>query len=126
MESREVMRMKRVLPLLLLAILLAGCQTPKRLYYWGHYESLAYQSYVNPDKATPELQVEKLEEDVQKAAAANLPVHPGLHAHLGYLYYQMGRFDVAHREFETEKTLFPESTSFIDRMVNATKQKPVP
>ncbi len=105
----------------LLTLLLAGCQTARPLYYWGHYESLIYQGYAKPGKAPPELQVERLQEDVQKAAAANLPVHPGLHAYLGYLYYQMGKLDLAEKEFAMEKTLFPESAAFIDHMLNKPK-----
>jgi hypothetical protein len=112
--------MKRLSIFLVLAGLLAGCQTAKPLYYWGHYERLIYLSYAKPDKATPELQVERLQEDVQKAAAANLSVHPGLHAHLGYLYAQMGQNDRAEKEFAMEKALFPESAQFIDGML----QKP--
>jgi hypothetical protein len=109
--------MKGILPGVFLLLLLAGCQTPRPLYYWGHYESLIYQGYTKPGKATPELQVEKLQEDIQKAAAANLSVHPGLHAHLGYLYFQMGNLDLARKEFEAEKTLFPEAAPFMDRML---------
>lgn len=105
-------------------LLLAGCQTARPLYYWGHYEPLTYQSYANPGKATPEIQIAQLEEDIQKAAAAHLPVSPGLHAHLGYLYYQLGKLDLAQREFETEKTLFPESGPFIDRLLKQPQTPP--
>ncbi len=100
-----------------IAVLLAGCQTARPLYYWGHYESLIYQDYAKPGKMTPEAEAKLLEEDLQKAAAANLPAHPGLHAHLGYLYIQMGRVDQARQEFAQEKALFPESAPFMDRML---------
>ncbi len=98
-------------------VLLAGCQTARPLYYWGHYEPLAYQSYAAPQKAPPEKQIEALLEDEQKAAAANLPLHPGFHAHLGYLYYQVGKYDLGRKEFEAEKQLFPESAQLMDRML---------
>ena len=102
--------------------LLAGCQAPVRpLYYWGHYEALTYQSYEKADKATADIQVQLLEEDVQKAAAVNLPVNPGLHAQLGFMYAQLGKADLARREFELEKTLFPESAVFMDRLLNPAK-----
>lgn len=97
--------------------LLAGCQTARPLYFWGQYEPLIYQSYTAPEKAPPEMQVEKLKADLEKARAANLPAHPGLHAHLGYLYYQLGKFDEAQEQFEAEKRLFPESSVFIDQML---------
>lgn len=104
-----------------LLLFVAGCQTARPLYYWGHYENQIYQSYAKPDKVTAEQQVRQLEEDVQKAAAENLPVHPGLHAHLGYLYYQLGQHDRAGKEFALEKELFPESAKFIDRMLSQSK-----
>ncbi len=109
--------MKGVLLAAALAVLLTGCQTTRPLYYWGHYESAIYQDYAKPGKATPEAEAKLLEEDLQKAAAANLAAHPGLHAHLGYLYFQLGRPDQARREFEAEKALFPESAPFMDRML---------
>lgn len=103
--------------LLMAAFLLAGCQTARPLYYWGHYENLTYQDYVKPGKVTPEEEAKMLEEDLQKAGAAHLAAHPGLHAHLGYLYFQMGHADQARQEFEREKALFPESAPFMDRML---------
>lgn len=116
------MRMKVLWLVISSSIFLAGCQTAVRpLYYWGQYDALTYQSYAKPDKATAEIQVQLLEEDVQKAAAANLPVHPGLHAQLGFMYSQLGKSDLAHKEFELEKNLFPESAAFMDRLLNPAK-----
>lgn len=105
------------------AVLLAGCQTRRPLYYWGDYEALLYQAYTKPEKAPSELQIEKLEADIQKATAANLAVHPGLHAHLGYLYYRAGKADQAMKHFAAEKQLYPESERFIETMLGAIKEK---
>ena len=105
------------LGLLLALALLAGCASQPTLYTWGHYEELVYTMYAKPDKAAPELQVAKLEEDFQKARAKNKAVPPGFHAHLGYLYFQLGKLDQARQEFETEKNNFPESAVFMDRLL---------
>ena len=99
-----------------LLALLAGCASPT-LYSWGHYEDALYAMYSAPDKMPPERQVELLEADFQKARAQNKPVPPGWHAHLGYLYYQLGKTDQARQECETEKAQFPESAVFVDRML---------
>ncbi|MBI5774008.1 MAG: DUF4810 domain-containing protein [Verrucomicrobia bacterium] len=103
-------------------VLFTGCATPT-IYSWGRYEGLVYTMYAAPDKATAEMQVIKMEEDFQKARAKNKPVHPGFHAHLGYLYFQLGKADEARRAFETEKANFPESAVLMDRML-ASLQKP--
>ena len=119
METGEIVNCRRLHWLLVLpaaAILSAGCASPD-VYYWGHYEALVYATYEKPDKAAPERQAELMEEDLQKAASANKPVPPGFHAHLGYVYYQMGKLDLAQKEFEAEKNLYPESTVFMDRLL---------
>jgi hypothetical protein len=111
--------MKRLFGFLLAGALLSGCQTQRSLYHWGNYEAVAYLSYSKPDKATLEMQLEKLQEDVAKAQAS--AAHPGLHAQLGYVYFQLGRVDDAIGQFGIEKTLFPESSVFMDRMIEKAK-----
>ena len=77
-----------------MAALVTGCQSPD-IYYWGHYEKSIYIAYVKPSNATPELQARIMEEDMHRAISANKPLPPGFHAHLGNLYYQMGKSDLA-------------------------------
>jgi hypothetical protein len=108
--------MTRTLLLFMGLVCLAGCQAPS-LYEWGNYEPILYVSYRAPDQMPPERQAELLEADVQKAAGEGRAVAPGVHAHLGYAYFQLGRMDAARQELETEKRLFPESTVFMNRLV---------
>lgn len=114
--------MNWLLWLLALVGLLSGCATPT-LYTWGHYEELVYVSYAAPGKVSPETQVEKLEQDYQKARATNKRMHPGFHAQLGYLYFQLGKADQALQEFATEKAEFPESAVFMDRLIANLKRQ---
>jgi len=108
---------------LTLALLMAtGCKSPD-MYYWGHYESVVYDRYAHPDKASPELLAAQLEEDLQKAASLNKPVPPGFHAQLGYLYAQEGKTDMARKEYEKEKQMYPESSVFMDRFLNNPSKK---
>ena len=107
--------MRRWTALVLLAFL-GGC-APQTLYYWGHYEPAVYATYAAPGKVPPERQIELLEQDYQKARAENKPVPPGFHAHLGYLYFQIGRADQARQAFLTEKANFPESAVLMDRLL---------
>lgn len=104
-----------------LSLLFTGCQTTRPLYYWGNYETINYLAYSKPEKATLELQREKLEEDLEKAKGRNLAIHPGLHAQLGYVYYQLGLLDKALSEFNEEKIRFPESATFMKLMIEKIK-----
>ena len=96
--------------------LLTGCAAPK-LYSWGSYEPMVYAMYATPDKATADIQIIKLEEDIQKARSKDQKLPPGFYAHLGYLYFQQGNAELAKRAFETEKSAFPESAVLMDRMI---------
>ncbi len=102
--------------------LLIGCATSEPLYYWGNYEDLIYQMYLEPGSADTGAQVAKLKEDINKASNAGKPVPPGLHAHLGYMYFLQSDTHAAALEFETEKKLFPESATFIDGLMGRLKK----
>jgi hypothetical protein len=98
--------------------MLAGCVTqPPELYTWGQYEELLYAAYTRPGSVSAQMQVEKLEQDYQQARAENKRMFPGFHAHLGVLYFELGKLDQARQEFQTEKAEFPESAVFMNRLI---------
>ena len=109
--------MKRLMGLAVSAVVLSGCAARPTLYTWGSYEEVIYVSYAAPGSLPPESQVEALEKDYQQARAKNKRMPPGWHAHLGYLYYQLGKTDQARQELQTEKAEFPESAIFMDRLL---------
>lgn len=110
--------MNRLLCLCVVAAALAGCATHNvTLYSWGDYEEVIYSSYAAPGKYPPQAQIETLEKDYQEARAGNRRMPPGWHAHLGYLYFQLGKSDQARQEFMTEKAEFPESAVLMDRLL---------
>lgn len=77
--------------------------------------------YAAPDQATAAVQVEQLELDLEKARSKDKPLPPGMRAHMGFLYFQLGRHDEARQAFEAEKTAFPESTKLMDRFISKLK-----
>src|SRR3982074_814839 len=106
------------------SLVLAGCAAPQSRYEWGSYEEVVYASYLSHDDVPAEKQVELLEKDYQIARSTNKRMPPGWHAHMGYLYYQVGKGDQARQELATEKAEFPESAVFVNRLL-ANAGKPV-
>lgn len=94
-----------------------GCTpTPQPLYRWGVYEDVVYDTYA-VGGADPNTQILQLSEDIVRTQAAGKRVPPGAHAHLGYLYAATGQPDLAAEQFQLEKELFPESSTFVDGML---------
>ncbi len=100
---------------------LAGCAPQPTLYHWGDYEDQVYDYLRSPEGGDLTAQIQVLEADVEKAKAQNKPLPPGFRAHLGMLYYARGKVDQAVEQFQLEKAAFPESTPFMDRLLNKFK-----
>jgi hypothetical protein len=99
-------------------VLLTGCATKvPTLYQWGSYQEQIYAQYSEPGKVPVEAQIAALEADAQKVAAKDRKPPPGYYAHLGSLYYQSGKPGQAVQSFEAEKALFPESTVYMDLLI---------
>jgi hypothetical protein len=118
----QVARASRALALgalLALALGASGCATkvPTR-YAWGGYEDVIYAAWAKPGTLPPDAQLDLLQKDREAARAANQKLPPGWHAHVGYLYHAMGRADLAREELLAEKTEFPESATFVDRLLS--------
>ncbi len=106
------------------ALFLTACSTGTHgLYQWGSYEDQVYAMYTTESKTSPQEQLAKLEADGEKARASNRTPPPGYYAHLGYLYFETGNPERAVASFQTEKTLFPESRPYMDRLISRFKNK---
>lgn len=120
METKQLSAAMKILTLMTLSavLVLTGCASNQTsLYQWGSYENQIYAMYSDSGKSSPEQQIAELEDDYQKARAANRQLPPGYHAHLGYLYFQTGKADMALQSFNTEKALYPESAQYMDRLI---------
>ena len=97
---------------LLAAALVAGCAPVNQpLYHWGDYQQTIYQ-YHQDGVTDYAAQVGRVEALLNQAQAQGKSVPPGLHAHLGMLYFNTGREIEAREQFAMEKSLFPESGHF--------------
>jgi len=103
--------------LLAMCLFFTACETTQPLYYWGDYENLVYEMYNKPGKAPPELQIDKLSQDVEEAESSGKKVAPGIHAHLGMMYAAVGNMAAAEAAFNNEKRLYPESATLLDGML---------
>lgn len=116
--------MHKLVPGVLLAgaSLLTGCVSqPQSLYYWNGYQDQVY-AHFKGDGSSPQEQVAALEASLQEARAQDRALPPGFHAHLGMLYAELGKPDQVRQQFETEKALFPESTPYMDLLLNSAKK----
>lgn len=125
MSGRSVVRRVAAAAAMLAASVLTGCAAPPQRYAWGAYEDLIYASYSKPGALSPEQQIDQMQKDREAARAANAKLPPGWHAHLAYLYQLAGRPDLSHEELLAEKSAYPESTQFVDRLVTNMVGKPV-
>lgn len=102
-------------------ILITGCasQSPKPLYNYGNYSDsyYSYKKNMTP-KTTLALQnsIEKAIAETDKSESGRVP--PGMYANLGYLYVKAGKPSEAIANFTKEKSIYPESTFFMDRLIS--------
>lgn len=102
------------LPTTAAAMLLAGCAAPTTppLYQWNGYQPQVYEYFKG--KASPQAQIDALEQALQAIRAKGGTPRPGFHAHLGMLYASVGNAQRAGQELQAEKQLFPESSTYMD------------
>jgi len=98
--------------------MLTACKTTEPLYYHGNYNTAVY-AYFKGDDTSIEQQIESLQQTIQAAEAAGKSIAPGIHAHLGMLYFESGNTALGTQHFEQEKTLFPESAKYLDFLMKS-------
>ncbi len=109
----------RLIYIIISALTFVGCTST--IYQWGGYEESLYQMYIKKDVYNLHEDLAKLATQVEKTNAENKLVPPGEYAHLGYLAYLAGDTAAAQGYFQAEKQAFPESSLFMDRMLEQLK-----
>ncbi|MFY8274463.1 DUF4810 domain-containing protein [Pseudoalteromonas sp. SSDWG2] len=113
--------MKKFILIAVFAVAATGCKTVEPLYYYGDYNASVY-NYFKAEDSTIEEQIAALEEVIERAAAQGKNIAPGIHAHLGMLYFESGDSTQGAAHFEQEKMLFPEATQYIDFLLKSAKE----
>jgi hypothetical protein len=101
------------------AFLMSGCvEQPKPLYSYGDYSESYYTNKKNMnEESTLKLQ-KSIEQAIEKAGESKSDrVPPGMYANLGYMYLKSGNPSGAIANFKKEKSIYPESGHFMDRMI---------
>lgn len=104
--------------------LLAGCaqKGPPALYMWEAFPKQQYDTLLRAG-ASPVEQIGALEAHAEKARGSGAALPPGFRAHLGMLKLSVGDVDQARQLWQSEKTAFPESAPYMDRLL---KQLQIP
>ena len=109
---------------LLGAAALSGCATESGLYRWGGYDDALYSHYKNPqDRAAF---VKRLKTIVLEAEQSGRKVPPGIYAEYGYALYEEGQYDQAATYFQKERDLWPESRTFMEKMLRNAQRQAAP
>ncbi len=97
------------------ALLLGACA--HELYEWGPYEDSVLNALHDFSAEDLLAEIDRLEEFEADLREQDLRPPPGLHAHVGYLQFLAGNGDATLRHFAAEKAYHPESTVFVDGML---------
>ena len=100
------------------ASLLSGCAQPKPLYNYSDYNENYYHYKKEMSEETTLKLQKSIEDTISKAGESQSGrVPPGMYANLGYIYLKRGNPNEAVANFEKEKTTYPESAHFMDRII---------
>lgn len=102
--------------------MLSGCTTTGPLYYWGEYPKMLDVYYSQPGNMTAAQQVRLLQNTVDAAERNQQKVAPGIYAHLGVAYADLGRQAEAEAAFSQEVALYPESQVWLEGMVKRARK----
>lgn len=107
--------------LLVSVLSISACAAPpKTLYNWDHYQTHLYQS-MGTEGISPQEFTQKMELSMSTIQASGQALPPGFRAQLGLLYSKNGQTNQARDLWIAEKSAFPESTVFMDFLLNKTK-----
>lgn len=115
------MMKKTVMLLLVAGALTAGGCAPQPMYYWGNYSNTLYHFRKDANDETRDKHMAELEAIVKGSTEHNQRVPPGVYCELGYMYAKKGNKSQAMEFLTLEKTTYPESTQFVNRLVESIK-----
>lgn len=98
-----------------LCLFSVSCTKP--IFYWGNYSQTLYKMKKNIDEKSRNEHKDELLKIMKKSKKKKINVPPGVYCEYGYLMYQEDNFDEALKYYELEKETYPESKTFVDRLI---------
>jgi hypothetical protein len=102
-------------------VLLTGCA--ESLFHWGKYEDSLIERYIENDTTQTETHLRDL---FTEAESTQQRVPPGIYADYGFMLYKRGDKSTSISYFEKEKKLYPESSFFMNKLIERIKQQSNP
>ena len=105
--------------LLLLLLSLQACTTtvnPSNLY-WGNYSNTLHLVKKEPGAASTLEHKTELESIIEEAKNKDAKVPPGLHAELGFMYFNSADAAKAIAQYKSEAKLYPESEKLMKILI---------
>lgn len=103
-----------------LMFIFIGCQQPVEppLYIWGDYVKTSTEYGMNGQKKEVlEKHVQELAKIIEESGEKNQRVAPGIYAEYGQILFETAKKEEAKKYFLLEKSIYPESAQFIDRII---------
>jgi len=108
--------MKKYLLLILLALVISSCATPK-LYNWKGYDTAVFAYIKNSDDESLDHLLDIYDELIENTSSVSKTPPPGVLADYGYLLIKKGEVDKGKELLKKETILYPESKKFVDRIL---------
>jgi hypothetical protein len=99
---------KRILLLVSLAVVLAGCAKNQGLYQWGEYQETLFEK---------EQALKNYLEFVETGGTLTHPIAPGLFAEAGTFMLEQGDVDSAVKYYRMEYDAWPESQPMLGMLI---------
>jgi len=102
---------------ILVSLMLISCTQKKGLFYWGDYSNTLYDYKKTPNDENLVKHKEAIEDIIEVSNDKNKKVPPGVYCEYGYLLAKEGNTPEAIKYFELEANTYPESASFMKKLI---------
>ncbi len=111
--------MSKIQITLMCCIFFTGCATVSSGgYYWGKYSYTYHDLLKAPSTEAREAHEATLRDIIEISEEKDIRVPPSIHAELAYLLTMKNENEEAQIHYEFERTLYPESQTFLERLLS--------